>query len=368
MTIALILDDTLDKPDGVQRAVLDIGGKLSSLGHEVHYIVTKTTRTDIENIHSVGRSLGLKFNGNSVRTPLPASSKKIKALFDKVNFDVLHIQMPYSPFLGEKVLRLAPQEVIKIGTFHILPYNILARIGTRALGLILRRSLKNLDYCFAVSQPALDFMESSFLIKGRVLPNPVDYAFYQKYKNTEKDRAGIVFLGRFDKRKGVRQLVESYHAMSENLRAKTKLTMCGKGPLWNEVKQRATDLNLDIDFPGFVSDIQKAQYFAKADIAVFPSIGGESFGVVLTEAMSAGAGVVLGGNNPGYKSVLGAWPEVLFNPNNKAEFAEKLTQFITDKALRGRIGQEQSSAVKQYNIDEVIKELLKAYTAKKGSL
>ncbi len=365
MIIGYVLDDTLDKPDGVQQAVLDIGIKMASLGHEVHYIVTETSRTDIKNIHSVGRFFSLRFNGNSVRTPLPASKQKIQKLFTDIKFDVLHIQMPYSPLLGERVLRYAPAEVVKVGTFHILPYNFIARNGTKLLGTILRRTLKNLDHRFAVSRPALDFMKSAFRVEGSVLPNPVDYKFYQKYKKNKKSDKNVIFLGRFDKRKGVRQLLNAYSALPKNIQKQTKLTMCGKGPLWEEIKQKATELKLNINLPGFVSEVQKAEYFSKANVAVFPSISGESFGIVLTEAMSAGAGVVLGGDNPGYSSVLGSWPEVLFNPSNTAEFADKLELFITDKDLRTRIGQEQAMAVKQYDIDEVIKELLVAYKTKK---
>jgi phosphatidylinositol alpha-mannosyltransferase len=97
---------------------------------------------------------------------------------------------------------------------------------------------------------------------------------------------------------------------------------------------------------------------ASADIAVFPSTGGESFGIVLTEAMSAGAGVVLGGNNPGYASVLSDWPEALFDPDNTQEFSDKLELFLRDATLRRKIGVKQQQQVKGYDTNAIASRLL----------
>ncbi len=364
MIIGLILDDTLDKPDGVQQAVLAIGNELSSRGHEVHYIVSDTMRTDIPNVHSMGKSFSLKFNGNSVRTPMPVSKNKIKKLFKEIDFDVLHVQMPYSPIFASKVLKYAPVDVTKIGTFHILPYGFISKIGTSILGFVLKKSLRSLDKCFAVSPPSLEFMDSTFKTSGSVLPNPVDYAFFNSFKKQPTDKNTIVFVGRFEERKGVKELVQSYKLIDSDIRNNTKLIMCGKGPLLDEVKKISTDNSLNIVFTGFVSDEQKAQYLANADIAVFPSKAGESFGIVLTEAMSAGAGITIGGNNPGYASVLSDWPETLFDPTDFQEFSSVLQNLLNNKSLRMKIGTSQQSAVKQYDIKIIVDKLELAYSDK----
>jgi phosphatidylinositol alpha-mannosyltransferase len=359
MTIGLLLDDTLDKEDGVQKAVLDIGRELSRRKHVVHYITSQSARTDLDNVHSVGKFLSMKFNGNSVRTPLPASRKRIQALFDEINFDVLHVQMPYSPFLAAKVLKMAPQGVKKFGTFHILPYNFTAKYGTHALGRVMQRSIQSLDHCFAVSAPAKRFMDSAFRVNGSVLPNPVDYTFFSGFSRQKQAKKQVVFVGRFEERKGVKQLVEAYSRMENH--QDYDLIMCGKGPLHEEVQQFAKERNVSVQFPGFISDEEKAQYLANADIAVFPSVSGESFGIVLTEAMSAGARVTIGGNNPGYASVLEPWPETLFDPNDTDAFAQVLQAFLHDAKLTKKIGIEQHEAVKQYDISKVCDELEKSY-------
>lgn len=121
MTIGYVIDDTLDKSDGVQAAVIDIAEHIRSLGHDVHYIVPSSSRNDLENIHSIAEIVKLKFNGNSIGTPLPASKKKIKQLLGDVEFDVLHVQMPYSPHFAAKVILMASPETTIVGTFHIPP-------------------------------------------------------------------------------------------------------------------------------------------------------------------------------------------------------------------------------------------------------
>jgi phosphatidyl-myo-inositol alpha-mannosyltransferase len=360
LTIGYVLDDTLDRSDGVQQAVITIGEKMRSLGHDVHYIVPYTERVDIQNIHSVAKVISLKFNGNSIRTPIWSSKKRIKALFSDVEFDVLHIQMPYSPFMAARVIHTAPRSTRIIGTFHILPYNWLARYGTKLLGLVLWKNKKLFSHSYAVSKPALDFMERDFGLRGTVLGNPVNYQFFNDFASKQQNRRKrIVFIGRFEERKGVRLLLEAYLSMKN--RNSTELIMCGAGPLWNDINSNVNYQLPNIKFPGFVTEEEKAQYLSSATVAVFPSTAGESFGIVLTEAMSAGAGVTIGGNNPGYASVLGEWPETLFDPNNIDLFAAKLDLLIENDNLRNDLGKKQHRAVKQYDTELICKKLITTY-------
>lgn len=362
MTIGYVLDDTLDKPDGVQQAMISIAEHMRSLGHNVHYIVAETKRTDLKHVHSIGRFWSMKFNGNSVRTPKPASKQEIKQLFTDVKFDVLHVQSPHSPLLSGRVMAAAPKSTKIFGTFHILPYNSLTSLGTKLAGISMRRNLQLFDHMFAVSEPARVFMEKSFGIAGSVLPNPVDYDYYSSKKRHKHAKKQIVFVGRFDERKGVKQLVQAYANIPDNVRKDLKLIMCGKGPLHEEVTTYSKEHSLDIALPGFVTESEKAQYLADADVAVFPSVSGESFGIVLTEAMAAGASITLGGNNPGYASVLGKWPEVLFDPNDTSGLSDLLVRVSTDTEFVKLIGPAQHEYAKQFDIRLIADQLLVAYT------
>lgn len=359
MTIGYLLDDTLDKNDGVQQAVTTLGEHLRRQGHDVHYIVANTKDSKLKNVHSVGSLVNLKFNGNTVRTPIKASSKKIKEMFSQIDFDVLHVQMPFSPLLSGRVLKMSPKNIKKVGTFHILPYNKASEYGTNVIGKLSNKSLTSLDKVYAVSKPAKEFMNRRYKIDGDILPNPVDYNFYSRYKKKKSNKTEIVFVGRFDKRKGAEQLVKAFSLIPEDIRSKAKLTMCGKGPLFKKLNTVSKHNDLNILFPGFVSEEEKAQYLANADIAVFPSTGGESFGIVLVEAMSAGSCITIGGNNPGYKSVLEEWPETLFNPDDITEFSKKLVQLIEDGENARLTGSRQHNSVKKYDVSNIADQLLK---------
>lgn len=363
MKIGLVLDDTLDKPDGVQQHVLTVGKWLGEQGHEVHYLVANTERTDLPHVHSLGRFINVKYNKNNVRTPLPANRSKIKNLLKQEDFDVLHVQLPYSPFLAKQVIRYASKRTAVIGTFHILPASRLHGYSNQALRLLLGRSIKRFDKIVAVSEPAVHFARKAYGISASYLPNPIDEGFFRSGRRMGKFNArklNIVFLGRLVQRKGIIELIDAYNALPDELAKRTRLIVCGRGPLKAKAKSRVTK-GRDVHFEGYVAEADKPNYLASADIAVFPSTGGESFGIVLVEAMAAGSKVVIGGNNAGYRSILGAQPYLLFNPKDKANFVEHLSMFITDTKLRERMYEWQQETVGQYDVGVVGPQLIEIY-------
>lgn len=363
MKIGLVLDDTLDKSDGVQQHVVTVGRWLSAQGHEVHYLVADTTRNDLENIHSLGRFVNVRYNKNNVRTPLPASRKKIKKLLEVEQFDVLHVQLPYSPFLAKHIIKHASPNTAIIGTFHILPASRLHGYSNRALKVMLGRSLKRFNHIVAVSEPAVHFARKAYNIKAEYLPNPIDIEAFRtgrRLKEFSSKKLNIVFLGRLVRRKGIMELIDAYNHIDDELAKQTQLIICGKGPLKSRANEHVR-VDRNVVFKGFVSEKDKPHYLASADIAVFPSTGGESFGIVLIEAMAAGSKVVIGGNNAGYASILGTQPYLLFDPSNRQSFVEQLELFITDEKLRDRMYKWQQTAVAQYDISVVGPNLIKIY-------
>ncbi len=365
MKIALVMDDTLDKSDGAQQAVLTIGKWLRHEGHVVHYLVADTVRTDVPNIHSLGRFVSLRFNRNNVRTPLPANRAKIKALMDHERFDIVHVMMPYSPFLGELVIRYASPSSAVVGSFHTQPASRFHGYSHKALRVLLSGTLGRFDHIMAPSEPTVHFARKAYGLTTTYLPNPIvisDFKSGRRLSAYNKKKLNIVYLGRLVKRKGILELIKAYNALEDEVAAQTRLIIGGKGPLRARAKDQVKP-DREVVFAGFVVERDKADFLATADIAVFPSTSGEAFGIVLVEAMAAGSGVVLGGNNPGYQSVLGAQPYLLFNPKDTAAFAEHLALFTRDKQLRARMHTWQETTVNQYDISVVGAELVKIYKA-----
>lgn len=372
LKIAFVLDDGLDSPDGVQQYVLTLGRAMSKAGHEVHYIVGQTKRSDISNVHSLAHNIHVRFNGNRLTIPLPVSKSSIRRCLKSIDADVIHVQMPHSPFFGAKVVSSAPKSTVVIGTFHIFPYSRLARVGTRLLGIWLRRNLKRFDKFYSVSTAARDFAEESFKIETSISPNVVDIQRYRPavpVSHTGKQIVRIVYVGRLVERKGCALLLQAYSkARSIDPSIESELIVCGRGEQRELLEKYVADNNLKscVRFEGFVTEEEKIQHMQNADIAIFPSYAGESFGIVLIEAMAAGSHVVLGGDNPGYRSVMHRQPEALLDVCNMEQFAEQLALFIKDPAVRQKLHTKQQELVKEFDSEKVCGQLLKDYIIAKN--
>ncbi len=369
MKIGFVLDDSLDKTDGVQQYVLTLGKWFKTKGHEVHYLVGQTQRNDVLHIHSLSRNIQVHFNQNRMSTPLPASKMEIKKLLSSEQFDVLHVQMPYSPFLAGRIIKAASSSTAIFGTFHVVPFSKLERFSTRLLGTWLKRNLKRFDRIFSVSAPAARFAKDSFKIKTTVLPNVVDLSFFHSvsgYKKYADGSINIVFLGRLVERKGCSHLLNALELLHSERRLEgVRVLICGKGPLRSELEKYVVSHHLTkiVRFTGYVSEEEKARYLKSANLAVFPSTGGESFGIVLLEAMAAGSQVVIAGINTGYRSVLGAKPDQLVKPENVKLFAKTLSHFIANARARNAAKKWQDNAIQQYDVRIVGQRLLKQYEA-----
>lgn len=366
LKIAFVVDDTLDKPDGVQQYILALGAWLTAQGHIVHYLAGASSRSDVLNIHSLSRNVSVKFNGNRLSIPLPANSKAIKDLLVREQYDVIHVQMPYSPMLAHKVIMLAPAHTAVVGTFHIMPHGRAASAGTHLLGRWTASSLRRFNKIYAVSEVAKDFAETAFRLRGvEVLPNVVDVARFgvaRRRKELVGGKPVVMFLGRLVPRKGCGTFLEALAILHERGVA-FRGVVCGKGALLDELQARSRRMGLEalVEFTGFVSEADKPSYMKSADVIAYPSVGGESFGIVLIEAMATGRPVVLAGDNPGYRSVMGSRPQLLFPAKDATVLADKLQHYLTDKQAAQGVVAWQNKHVLQYDTAAVGKQLLAAY-------
>lgn len=369
LKIGLVLDTSLDPSDGVQQYVLALGAWLADQGNEVHYLVGQTDKRKLPNLHSLAKNISVKFNGNRTTIPLPTSRTKLRNFLKDQEFDVLHVQVPHSPFMAQRLILAADQRTAVIGTFHILPYGWVPRIANHGLGVWLRPSLKRFDKMLAVSPTAAEFAEKSFKITADVLPNVVNYNRFNKARPLTKYQDGmlnIVFLGRLVKRKGCLVLLQAIKelAQSQNNLPKFRVIICGNGHLRSSLQEYVKDHGLTniVEFVGFVDEQDKPSYYASADIAVFPSSGGESFGIVLLEAMASPRGIVLAGDNPGYHSVMEPQPNLLFSPTDINELAAKLHKYLVDRSSREALAAWGAQYTKKFDTSVVGTKLLSVYS------
>ncbi|HVU59252.1 MAG TPA: glycosyltransferase family 4 protein [Candidatus Saccharimonadales bacterium] len=371
LKIALVLDDSLDRPDGVQQYVVTLGEWLRTRGHDVHYLTSTTTRQDIPNIHSLGRNMGVRFNGNRLRMPLPANQRSITALLQEEQFNVLHVQMPYSPFLAGRIIAAAAPDTAVVGTFHILPHGWAADLLSHVLAAWCWPTLRRYDRVMSVSDGAQAFARRAFGVRSDVVPNAVQverFRHARPHRLHGKEALHILFLGRLVPRKGCLTLLEAIAMLNKqdaSLPAYS-VTICGSGPLEYNLKRYVREQGLAdlVTFTGFVPEIEKPRYYAGADIAVFPSMAGESFGIVLVEAMANGHTAVLAGDNPGYRFVLRDSPgEVLFDPFDPAHLASRLRMLLHDTALRRHIATWQGRHAEEFAVGRVGAQVEETYQA-----
>ena len=271
--------------------------------------------------------------------------------------------MPHSPLLAARVVRKASPKTAIIGTFHIAPFSRLETAATRALGLWLKPNLGNFDTIISVSKTAQDFAKKSFHIESQVIPNLVDISLFQSDTSTASPPQ-ITFLGRLVPRKGCEHLLRAIGILhSTNPELDYHVNICGDGEDRKRLEQLTKELKVDrlVSFRGRVSETEKAHSLAVSQVAVFPSTGGESFGIVLIEAMASGARVVLAGNNPGYKDVLGSVPDAIINPVRHKEFARTLQECLTNQELTNKLHMQQQAIIKQYDVSVVGPQVLACY-------
>jgi phosphatidylinositol alpha-mannosyltransferase len=367
LKIGFVLDDSLDKADGVQQYVLTVGAWLAAQGHDVHYLVGQTRRDDYANIHSLGKNVAVRFNHNRMSMPLPTSRSAIRELLQHEQFDVLHVQLPYSPWLAQRIIRAADSKTVIFGTFHVVPHTFAVRAASRLLAAWTRSSLKRFDQIVSVSTAAENFARKTFKLRTEVLPNVVDYARFAKAKALPQyaDKLTVVFLGRLVPRKGCMLLLQAVSQLLQRPQGLPafRVVICGMGPLEAKLKAYAKEHHLEatVEFTGFVAEEDKPHYLASADIAVFPSTGGESFGIVLIEAMAAGHAAVLAGDNVGYRSVLSEKTDLLFPPRSVEALASKLSNMLRDDGMREAAATWGKAHAKQFDVQVVGSQLADRY-------
>lgn len=368
MKVGFVLDDTLDSTDGVQQYVILVGEWLRDNGHDVHYLVGSTSRSDLKNIHSLSKNIKVKFNKNKLSIPYKVHRKKLKDVIDG-SWDVIHVQMPHSPQLAGRVIKQIEEKTALIGTFHIAPYSKTVAGSTKILGVLSRNSLKRFDEILAVSPVAKDFAKKSFGVDSVVVPNAIQT---KKWPRSNDKSIDILFLGRLVERKGCMLLLKAIKELSKkNDFDNLNVVIAGDGEKRNELEKFVNVNNLSkiIKFEGFVTEGKKKKLLSHSKISIFPSKGGESFGIVLLEAMAAGS-LALGGDNPGYRSVIGGIEESLINLEPK-HIAESLKKLLKDKAQYNKTLLKQQELVAKFDIDKVGSDILavykQAHNARKGS-
>lgn len=292
MRIGLVCPYSFDTPGGVQAHVADLARVLIAQGHQVSVLAPGDDDGDFPDyVTPAGRSVPIRYNGSVARLSFgPLSFAKVRRWIRAGNFDVLHVHEPVAPSLSMLALMVADGPIV--ATFHTA--NPRSRMLAAFQG-ILQPFLEKITGRIAVSELARRVQVEHLDGDAVIIPNGVDVGFFagaQPLPGYPRTGGTIGFIGRFDEpRKGMDVLIEAMRYLIPD-RPDLRLLVAGSGDADRLEKDMSPDLAAHITLLGRVSEEEKAQLLKSVDVYCAPNLGGESFGIILTEAMSAGAAVV----------------------------------------------------------------------------
>lgn len=355
MKIGLVCPYAWDVPGGVQFHIRDLAERLIGWGHEVSVLAPAADDEDVPSwLVPAGRAVPVPFNGSVARVSFgPIAAARVRRWLDEGDFDVVHVHEPPTPSISLLTCWLADGPLV--GTFHMAVDRSRAM---NAVGPILESALEKLSLRIAVSSAA---RETALAHHGRevvILPNGVDTKFFDRaLPHPQWQGKSLAFIGRFEEpRKGLDILLS---AMPKVLAVHPEVRLFIAGPGDPERLDIKKEIREHLIFLGQISEADKAALLKSVDLYVAPNTGGESFGIILAEAMAAGAPVVA--------SDLEAFLDVLHGagahfPNGDADvLASTIVRLLSDDQERSTMAERGRHMCVQYDWDVVAQELTTIY-------
>jgi phosphatidylinositol alpha-mannosyltransferase len=367
MKIALVSPYDFAYPGGVVNHISNLQQQFTRLGHDVKIIApaSHAVNTFGDRFIRIGTPRPIPTSGSVARVTVSVRlDAQIRETFAREKFDICHLHEPLMPTVCTTTLRLklAPM----VGTFHAADAKPWYIMFSPLAKWYLDRWFNKLDGRLAVSQPARDYINRFFPAEYTIIPNGVDTHHFNSHNvPIEQFRDGklnILFVGRFEKRKGFDYLLKAYRQVKSSI-PDSRLIAVGPGIRLRSKYEKHIRRNGigDVIFPGYVAYSELPRYYATADVVCFPATGRESFGIVLLEAMAAGRPVVAS-SIEGYSTVLTDGQEgISAPPRDVGSLAQAIFKLATDERLRQRMGTNGISRASQYDWAVLARRVLNFY-------
>ncbi len=361
MKIGIVNPYSWDVPGGVGFHIRDLALKFRSRGHDVRVLTPSSSRDLPDWISSAGQSVSVPFNGSVANISVsPAALRRTRRWLADNAFDVVHVHEPVVPSVSMAAAMLSSAPLV--GTFHAA----LGRSVSRAIASApMRLYMERIGVRIAVSEEARRTLIEHHGGDAVIIPNGVETASFRRASTDPRwmatdSRPVIVFLGRLDEpRKGLSVFAGAIEGVLDKMPG-ARFLIAGRGDT-PEIRRQVARFGDSVSFLGGISDEEKASLLTGASVYVAPQTGGESFGIVLVEAMAAGTAVVAS-DIPAFRAVLeDGRAGVLFETGSSAALVDQLLGLLADKARLEDLSKAGQRASLQYDWEVVADKVFEVY-------
>ena len=361
MKIGIVCPYSFDVPGGVQGHVIDLAKALLARGHRVSVLAPADEDSDVPDfVVPAGKALGIPYNGSVARLQFgPVSYSRVRRWIRDGDFDVLHLHEPAAPSLSLLALKVADGPIV--ATFHT------ATTRSRTLAAfqpVLRPLLEKITARIAVSALARRVQVEHAGGDAVEVPNGVDIDFFSGALPLDGyPRAGgtVGFVGRYtEPRKGMGVLLEALRLLLPEFE-ELRLLVVGRGDADQLRREAGPELAPHIDLLGQVDDETKARALRSVDVYCAPNTGGESFGMILTEAMAAGTPVLASGLDSFRRVLDDGKAGMLTETGDAAALADGLRELLADPARRASLAAAAGEWVAMFDWSVVTTQVLRVY-------
>lgn len=352
LRVAIVCPYSLSVFGGVQGQVLGLARALRRRGFETRVIAPCDGPPPEPGITTVGPTRRFPSNGSiaPITSNHLAAARTLEALRSFAP-DVVHLHEPLTP--GPTHAALVGTDLPVVGTFHA-SYGSGYNKWYAALRRPLQRMVDRLTVCTAVSPEASRDVQTAFGVDCRILFNGVDVEHYAAAEPWPAPEPAILFVGRHEPRKGLAVLLDAF----AGLERPGRLWVASNGPQTDALRARDVP---GVEWIGRVTETEKARRLRGATIACFPSVEGESFGVVLLEAMAAGTAVVAS-DLTGYRAVARTGDEArLFRAGDADALRDALRALLDDPESRAKVAAAGAARAVELSLDRLAEELEAVY-------
>ncbi|OZC45652.1 glycosyltransferase family 1 protein [Rhodococcus sp. RS1C4] len=360
MKIGMVCPYSFDVPGGVQAHVQQLAEVFIERGHRVSVLAPASDDTELPDfVVSAGEALAIPYNGSVARLRFgPVTYSRIRKWIAENDFDVLHIHEPNAPSLSMLALKAADGPIV--ATFHTSTTKSLVLSTFQG---VLRPYHEKISGRIAVSELARRWQVEALGSDAVEIPNGVDVpAFRRATLLPGYPRAGgtVLFLGRFDEpRKGMAVLLRALPTLVER-HPDVEILVVGRGDE-DKLRKEAGAAASHLRFLGQVDDEEKASAMRSADVYCAPNLGGESFGIVLVEAMASGTAVVAS-ELDAFRRVLRDGTAGLLVPiDDDVALADAVDAVLSSDDVRDRVVQAATRAVAEYDWPVVAEQIMRVY-------